>query len=227
MKKIVRVTVGISALATLVAVAAVLVLLDLAPREEASEAAVKASAVTPGPDGRTVAVGLKGIVEYTVRDANGKVKAHGVIHNTINGEALNEIFNRITSVASGGAYDAIVALSVDAATDDPSDGVTGSSIADDLDGDTGVAGNQNPADGTVTTDFGTETGNGTVAVTFTAVVNGVSVKQVVLTKAAVDDTGQGQNPAIVDADILAFQDVPDVTLNTNDTVQYTWTMDVD
>ena len=27
--------------------------------------------------------------------------------------------------------------------------------------------------------------------------------------------------------LVAYVDVPDITLNTNDTVQYTWTVDVD
>ena len=221
-----RIGIGL-ALSAFVALAAVLAVWDLRLRDDGPQEAAQSKEATKGSDGRTVALGIKGTVEYTVRDAEGNVKEHGVIHNTINGEGLNEIYNRITSAASGGAFDAIVALSVDVITDDPSDGVAGTSITDDLDGDSGIAGDQNQADGTVTTDFGTETGNGTVAVTFTAQLNAVSVKQVVLTKAAVDDTSQGPNPTVVDADILAYQDVPDVTLNTNDTVQYTWTLDVD
>ena len=173
---------------------------------------------------------MTGILAYTVRDANGNLRDHGIIHNTVNDpEAINEVFNRILTTASGGAYDGIAALSVPAGgsgSDDPSDGVDASSITLDLDGDSGTNGEQNPADGTVTTDFGTESGNGTVVVTFTALANGVDVKQVVLTKAAEDNTAGGAD-AIADADIFAFLDVADVTLNTNDTVQYTWTVDVD
>ena len=183
------------------------------------------------PAGRKAPVRLTGTLEYTVRDANGSVKEHGIIHNTINDpEALNEVFNRILATGSGGAYDGIAALSVPVSgpgADDPSDGVDASSITLTLDGDSGTVGNQNPADGAVTTDFGTESGNGTVVVTFTAQADGVDVKQVVLTKADEDDTAQAGADAIADADIFAYLDVPDVALNTNDTVQYTWTLDVD
>lgn len=167
-------------------------------------------------------VGIKGIIGYTVRDANGNVKDSGVIHNTVNAEALNEVFNRITESATGGAYDAIAALDT---TEDPSDGVDSTSITTSLDGDTGTTGDQNPADGSVSTDFGSETGNGTVVVTFTA-GDSVTVAQIVLTKAAEDDTSDG-TVAIVDSDIFAYVDVPDVSLAASDTVQYTWTVDVD
>ena len=214
------------AISVLVAVAALLVVVDLRAGGGGTTTADTEGAAGL-PDGKLVAFGVRGTVEYVVRDADGNVREQGIARNTINAEALNETFNRITSVASGGPYDRIVALGVDAITDDPSDGVVGGSVADNLDGDGGIAGDQNPAAGSVTTDFGTETGNGAVAVTFTAKIDGVSVKQVLLSKGAVDDTTQGPNPAIADSDILSFQDVPDVTLNTNDTVQYTWTLDVD
>ena len=65
-----------------------------------------------------------------------------------------------------------------------------------------------------------------MAVTFTAQSDGVDVKQIVLTKAAEDDTSDGA-VAIADGDIFSYVDVPDIVLNTNDTVQYTWTIDVD
>lgn len=191
--------------------------------EEAPQKDIQSNQAADQPQGRVASVGITGIVEYTVRDPSGNVKEHGVIENTINAEALNEVFNRITGAASGGAYVGIAALDV---PDDPSGGVAGASMTKKLDGDSGTAGNQNPADGAVTTDFGTETGNGTVSVTFTATGDNVSVLQVVLTKSVENDTLAG-NLSIADADIFAFQDLPDVTLNTNDTVQYTWTVDVD
>ena len=169
---------------------------------------------------------VEGTVAYVVWDVEGRVKDSGVIHNAVNDEGLNETFNRIAATATGGAYDAITAMSVDSVTDDPADGVLAGSISLTLDGDSGTGGNQNPADGNVTTDFGTETGNGSVAVTFTAQADGVDVKQIVLTKAAEDDTSDGA-VAIADGDIFSYVDVPDIVLNTNDTVQYTWTIDVD
>ena len=76
-------------------------------------------------------------------------------------------------------------------------------------------------------DLTTEPGSGKVTVTFTAQADGVEVKQVVLTKSAEDATDVDGAVAIADADIFSFLDVADVTLNINDTVQYTWTVDVD
>ena len=213
-------------LPAMLAIGAIAVVWALGSGEEATQKTTQTNQAADQPQGRVASVGIKGIVEYTVRDPSGNVKEHGVIENTINAEGLNEVFNRITGTASGGAYDGIAALSVDVGTDDPSDGVDGASMTKKLDGDSGTAGNQNPADGAVTTDFGTETGNGTVSVTFTATGDNVSVLQVVLTKSVENDTLAG-NLNITDADIFAFQDLPDVTLNTNDTVQYTWTVDVD
>ena len=89
-----------------------------------------------------------------------------------------------------------------------------------LDGDSGTGGNQNPADGTIAADFGTESGNGTVTVTFTTTSN-ATAKQVVLTRAAEDDTAVGGAAATADADISAYLDVPDVTQASSDTVQNT------
>ncbi len=211
-------------LPVMLVIGAIVVIWALGTGEEAPQKTTQSNQADDQPQGRVASVGIKGIVEYTVRDPSGNVKEHGVIENTINAEALNEVFNRITGTASGGAYDGIVALST---TEDPSDGVDGASITKKLDGNSGLGGNQNPADGTVTTDFGTETGNGTVSVTFTATGDSVLVQQVVLTKSVENDTVANSNLAIADADIFAFQDLPNVTLNTNDTVQYTWTVDVD
>ena len=184
-------------------------------------------AVTSPESGASVErLGISGVIEYVVRGADGKVKQQGAIRNTTNDpEALNEVFNRITGTASGGAYDGIAALDVPVATDDPSNGVLASSLTLLLDGDSVAAGNQNPTDGAVTTDFGTESGNGTVAVTFTA-QGAANVLQIVLTKSIEDDTADGAL-AIADADIFAFVDVPDVSLAASDTVTYTWTVDVD
>ena len=126
-----------------------------------------------------------------------------------------------------GAYDGIAAPDVTVGAEDPADGTLSTSITLLLDGDSGTGGEQNPADGAVVTDFGTENGNGTIQVTFTATANGVQVLQIVLTKAVEDDTLVGGANAITDDETFAYVDVPDITLNTNDTVQYTWTVDVD
>jgi hypothetical protein len=189
----------------------------------------QASISNPGPDldGSEVRFGIRGTIDYAVRDSRGRVKVAGVIHNTVNNEAKNEVFNRITVSGSNTPFDGIAALSVSVGSDDPANGVVAGSIALNLDGDSATAGNQNPADGVVTTDFGADPGKGTVVVTFTAKLDSVTVKQIALTKSAEDDTAISNGTTITDADIFAYVDVPDVTLNTNDTVQYTWTVNVD
>jgi hypothetical protein len=181
----------------------------------------------PPDKGTAAAFGIGGTITYAVRDSRGREKRAGVIRNTVNNEAKNEVFNRIASGASSTPFDGIAALSVSVGSDDPANGVLAGSIALNLDGDPGTPGNQNPADGTVATDFGTDPGKGTITVTFTAQADSVTVKQIVLTKATEDNTGTSNGTAIADADIFAYVDVPDVTLNTNDTVQYTWTVNVD
>ena len=179
----------------------------------------------PVQGGTSARTGIKGIVEYTVRGPDGKIKEHAIIQNTVNDEGLNDTFNLITA-SGNGTYDGIAALSVAVGTDDPADGVLASSITLLLDGDSGTGGEQNPADGTVTTDFGTETGNGTVDVTFTA-TGSADIRQIVLTRATEDDTLIGGAAAIADADIFSYVDVPDISLSASDTVTYTWTIDVD
>ena len=172
-------------------VAASAALWHLSPRgQNKPPETVRSDPPVQQPNGRSAPLRLIGTLEYTVRDANGNVREHGVIHNTVNDpEALNEVFNRISGTASGGAYDGIAALRVPVnGGNDPSDGVLDTSITLNLDGDSVTVGHQNPADGAVATDFGTEPGNGTVVVTFTALANGVDVKQVVLTKADEDNT---------------------------------------
>jgi hypothetical protein len=49
----------------------------------------------------------------------------------------------------------------------------------------------------------------------------------VLTKANEDNTAAGGAVAIPDTDIFSFVDVPDISLNSGDTVAYTWTINVD
>ena len=171
--------------------------------------------------------GVRGIIDYKVMSAAGELIEEGRIFNTVNNEGKDETFNRIAGTGTGNAFDGIAALDVAVGTDDPSDGTLSTSITLLLDGDSGTGGEQNPADGAVVTDFGTENGNGTVQVTFTATANGVSVLQIVLTRADEDNTLVGGANAISDAETFAYVDVPDITLNNNDTVQYTWTIDVD
>ncbi len=102
----------------------------------------------PVQGGTSARTGIKGIVEYTVRGPDGKIKEHQIIHNSVNNEGLNDTFNLITATGLG-VHDGIAAMSVAVGTDDPSDGVLASSITLLLDGDSVTGGEQNPADGTV------------------------------------------------------------------------------
>ena len=65
-----------------------------------------------------------------------------------------------------------------------------------------------------------------MVVTFTSKASSVSVTQIVLTRKAADDTADG-TVALADNEIFAYIDVPDVSLDTGDSVQYTWSIDVD
>jgi hypothetical protein len=172
-------------------------------------------------------LGVSGTVQYTLWDASGQVKEHGLIQNTVNDQAFDVTFGRLFNDTAGltAGYDAIAALSVAPGTDDPSDGVDAASITLTLDGDSGAPGDQNPADGVVSAPSD-GSGEGTVAVTFTA-QGAADIQQLVLTKANEDDTAAGGAVAIVDVDIFSFVDVPDISLNNGDTVAYTWTINVD
>ena len=63
-------------------------------------------------------------------------------------------------------------------------------------------------------------------VTFTSQAANVSITQIFLTKSAPQDT-TGATVDIQDSEIFAYVDVPDILLNTSDSVTYTWTVDVD
>ena len=178
--------------------------------------------------GSNASFGVTGIVEYTVQASDGTVLEHGVIHNAVNNEALDEAFSRLIVDAIGltMGYDAIVALSVDSSLDDPSDGVDAASLTLLLDGNGGQPGDQNPADGSVAPPSD-GSGQGTISVTFTA-QDAAEVKQIVLTKAAEDNTiTDGGAEPVADADILSYVDVPDISLNSGDSVTYVWTINVD
>lgn len=160
--------------------------------------------------------GVQGWVNYVVRDASGNITTVGANHNTINADpGLDNVWNAIIGDNTAVQFKRVTPLSVAVGTDDPADGVTASSI---LTQTTNGVTSQNTA-GTVTATTGD--GIGTVAVTFTGQGSGGTITQIVLHK----DTDVTDN--ITDTHILAYQDVPDVTLASGDTVTYTWTIDFD
>lgn len=171
---------------------------------------------------------INGYLSQVVFDKDGNEVSRWDHHNTVNIQGLDNTFRMITTGTnySTGGFDAIAALSAGTSTDDPADGVVSGSVALLLDGSGDDGTHENPADGVVTTAFGTERGNGTVVVTFTA-KGAVTIEQIVLTSVAEDDTASGGAVALPDPEIFAYIDVPNVSLGTGDSVQYTWTIDVD
>jgi hypothetical protein len=180
-------------------------------------------AVQAGRNGGTVssspssAFSVQGWVSYVVRDANGNIKAMGAEHNTINADpGLDNIWNAIVGNNTATQFKRVSPLSVAVGTDDPVDGVTGTNILTQT--TNGVTSNN--VDGTAAATTGD--GIGTVTALFTGQGTGGSILQIVLHKDSDVSTGN-----IVEADLLAYQDVPDVTLAAGDTVTYTWTIDFD
>jgi hypothetical protein len=154
--------------------------------------------------------------------------AAGAKSNTINAsDGLDEVLARVIGTAAtttDGPFDTIAAI---CNTEDPSDGTLAADLCDNLDIEAGSPGGTKFANGVGAVAEISETGNGTIILTFEADGASVTITQIVLNKAAAfDNTGTG-GVAIVDADILAYQDVADVALADTDTVQYTWTLDFD
>jgi hypothetical protein len=150
---------------------------------------------------------VAGLIEYTVRDASGNIKMSRLIHNTTMAALLNDARARLgvdgTTLASNNSdlYDNIQACS--AATSGAS--CTLSSALD-----------ANPADGTNTSE--TESGNYKVVKTFTA--SGAStIAELQLTRGAATS-------GTAETNIGAFQGVS-ITLANGDTLQITWTIDID
>lgn len=174
---------------------------------------------------------LRGTVSWIHTNSEGAVLGIGAKSNTINAsDGLDEVLARVIGTAASGtddAFDTIAALCDTAGNDDPVDGTDAASLCDNLDIESGSPGGTKFANGAGAVAEVAETGNGTIILTFEADGGAVTIMQIVLNKAAAfDNTGDG-GVAIVDADVLAYQDVADVALADTDTVQYTWTLDFD
>jgi hypothetical protein len=157
-------------------------------------------------------LGIKGWVEYTVRDAQGDIRFQSARHNTKLTAFLNDARDRLggadgslTGLGNTDLYDNIQACSADA-----SGGAC--TLSSNL--------TANPADGTQSTLAGDgDGGNYQTVVTFTASGGSSTIEELQLTKGAatngVADTGRG-----------AWQNVS-ITLASGDTLQVTWTIDID
>ncbi len=189
----------------------------------------------PSGGGATSGATLKWNVEYWHRDAAGEVLQHKIDHNTITGVGDEMALDRLINAGGDGdvagetdAMDQIVLLDV-AYTVDNVTAVPVTSVLQNVDGD-GAANNQNPSDGV----FGdvtasTTDGKGEVVETFTATAGDPpAAVQMLLGKFPVQSQADNTDPAstIAAADILASI-VINVDLAPTDTLQITWTIDVD
>ena len=178
--------------------------------------------------GRGVNVGISGIIEYVVFDGDGNILDSVIIHNTSTAALLDAASNRLatttttsdTSTGTDRTYDNLQLCS----NDDVGAGSC-SLVANisDSDGGTGI----NPVDTTATLGVdaggGDTTGTYQVTDTFFCDTSGAgacsAIEELQLTG------GAGTN-GVSEAGVGAFQDVS-VTLNDNDSIQVTWTIDLD
>ncbi|MCH8988689.1 MAG: hypothetical protein IIA92_07765 [Chloroflexi bacterium] len=169
-------------------------------------------------------------VEYWHRDSDGNLLQYGKDHNAITVEGLDAAVDHLLSqtvqdaLGADDAFDKIILLTANASVDPASDGFTAANIALDIDG-TNVAGGAdlNPADGVLSGTGGLD-GVGIITVTFVSDVDSNAIAQMGLINQAAIDTASTTEADIIAADILASLDIT-VTLNTNDTLQITWTID--
>ena len=157
-----------------------------------------------GGSGFTEQQRIAGVIEYSVWDAFGTIKTHKVIHNTTLALLLNDARDRIgidgTTITNTDLFDNIQLCSNNA---------SGGSCT--LTVNIGT----NPADGTNTA-LG-ESGNYHTVNTFTA-TGAATIEEMQLTRGT---TGSGEN-----TNRGAWQDVS-ITLASGDTLQVTWTVDID
>ncbi|GEM_PF-4375982 len=180
-----------------------------------------------GPASVSDTAGIRGNIEYTVYDSAGNVKYTRSIHNAVNQDpALNTAVDRLTEIALADVTDALTfsrIVAITAAGDGATDGFDAASVTLLLDGDTGAAGNQNPAQGT--NPDSAALGTGKVQATFTA-TGAATIRQLGLVNTAVDDTTAGGGAlAIATGELLAAQGV-NIELALSDTLQVTWTVTV-
>lgn len=156
---------------------------------------------------------VNGIIEWTVYDSSGNVKAHDIIHNNVTNLGLDEIVTRLVEDdVTDADFDEIRLLS---------NATTGGAPNGSTDGTVNVTGGS-PTVNTGVTINGDTTGNATVATTFSA-TGTAPIVEIHLTKTAIAQ-GAGMNYAA--GDILAFQTV-NITLESGDSVTFTWTIDID
>lgn len=156
---------------------------------------------------------IRGLIEYEVRDASGRVKEHRVIHNATLAALLNDARTRLgvdgafTGLGNNDLYDNIQAVSSDLSGATPTNAQLTTSIG------------SNPVDGTnATASIGADvSGNYTVITTFTA-TGAATIEELQLTKGAAT-SGAAEAPG-------AWQNVA-ITLANGDTLQVTWTIDID
>ena len=181
-----------------------------------------------GGGGLTETAAMSGTVEYTVRDSNGVVKAHNSSSNTVTDTFLNDAASRLSddqTVASTDVYENIQLCDVNNTT---TVCVTADLIADIKTAVGGSANNPAGADDTTLTSPSTVADSvGSYDVQDTFVCDTTGSPGAACTKILKLELTRG--PATAgsgDGTLGAYQAV-DVTLADGDSLQVTWTVDID
>ena len=166
--------------------------------------------------------GVTGIIEYSVLDSGGVVKAHEVIHNTTVSGFLNAAASRLSvagTVAATGVYENLQLCNINNTGDVCT---SGQLIANIKDAAGGAANNPaGAADTTVTGPSGVADGVGSYQVQDTFFCGGTCAKILKL-----ELTAGAATVGSADGVLGAYQAV-DVTLSSGDSLQLTWTVDID
>ena len=161
-------------------------------------------------------LGIKGTIAYVIRDADGNIKEDVIIHNTTMPSLLNAAATRLvlgTTTAANTMFDDIQLCSDN-----------GSGLACTVIDITQEGGSYpNPATTTATGPAGVDDGIGTFQAqnTFTCTQDAgcTAIEEIQLA------AGDGVS-GVAGSPVGAWQNVS-MTLNDNDTVQITWTVDID
>jgi hypothetical protein len=162
---------------------------------------------------------LRGTVEYTVFDANGKVKDHGIDSNAVGAAMLKAARETIgidfdELINDDGLFDASELCQAD------SDATIGDNACTTL-SDASAISESNPQNGSVGGGEVVAVGNDAYSVTLTFTATGaVTIEGFHLCGI----TTQVDTQVCLDAEIGAFQDTGTIILANTDTIQVVWTI---
>ena len=162
-----------------------------------------------------------------VRDADGNITEHVVIHNTSTAALLDAVASRLATVTTtaDGNVNGLIYDNLQLCTNDAGGGTC--ALVGSLEDLPTLGTSINPVDpgnATLGVDAGGGDTTGTYEVvdTFFCITGGTACSTI----EELQLTGGGAIQGTVDTGVGAFQDVS-VTLNDNDSIQVTWTIDLD